>query len=409
MGSSSHHRHARALSGPVDEPNNGAGKDYVDARAKERVKAISRTTLVAALSNSLLAVGKILCGWFGNSHALIADGVHSVSDLASDLLVYVAGHRAGEAPDAEHPYGHQRFETVATLILGIFLAAVALGIAWDAAERLFEPEQLLRPSWWALAAAAGSILVNEALFWYTLFYAKRVRSDMLRANAWHHRSDAISSIVVLIGIAGTLAGLSYLDAVASVLVAVMIAKIAWDLGREAVSELVDAGLEPARVGEIRQAITAIADVRSLHMLRTRTHGGQASADVHVLVDPYISVSEGHMISVLVEKRLKAGFDEISEVIVHIDPEDDEARPVRSDLPLRAEALQQLEQLCAGIPEFAERRRVLLHYLHGALEVEILLPLSLATGMDSEAEKLARRIRHAIGKDPVFRQARVYYG
>ncbi|EIC22095.1 cation diffusion facilitator family transporter [Thiorhodovibrio frisius] len=373
------------------------------------MKAIVRTTLVAAICNTFLAIGKILCGWLGNSHALIADGVHSVSDLLSDLLVYFAGRHAGEAPDEEHPYGHQRFETVATLILGIFLAAVALGIAWDAVQRLFEPEQLLRPGWLALAAAAVSILVNEALFWYTLFYAKRVRSDMLRANAWHHRTDAISSVVVLIGIAGTLAGLNYLDAVASVLVAVMIAKIAWDLGNEAVGELVDAGLEPARVGEIREAITGIADVRDLHMLRTRTHGGQASADVHVLVDPYISVSEGHMISVLVEKRLKAGFDEISEVIVHIDPEDDEIRPVRADLPLRAQALQKLEQLCAGIPEFAERRRVLLHYLHGALEVEILLPLTLTAGAGHDPEKLASRIRHAIGKDPVFRQARVYFG
>ncbi|MBK5971053.1 cation transporter [Thiorhodovibrio winogradskyi] len=373
------------------------------------MSAIARTSLVAAISNALLAVGKILCGWFGNSHALIADGVHSVSDLASDALVYFAGRHAGEAPDAEHPYGHQRFETVATLVLGFFLAAVALGIGWDAVERLFQPEQLLQPSWLALAAAGVSILVNEALFWYTLVYARRVRSDMLRANAWHHRSDAISSIVVLIGIAGTLAGLSYLDAIASVLVAVMIAKISWDLGKEAVGELVDAGLEPARVREIRQAIAGLADVRDLHMLRTRTHGGQASADVHILVDPYISVSEGHMITVLVEQRLKAGFDEINEVIVHIDPEDDEARPVRADLPLRAEALQKLEQLCAGIPQFAERRRVLLHYLHGALEVEILLPLGLSTDPGSEPEKLASHIRHAITKDPVFRHARVYFG
>jgi hypothetical protein len=163
------------------------------------------------------------------------------------------------------------------------------------------------------------------------------------------------------------------------------------------------------VGEIRQAITAMVDVRDMHMLRTRTHAGQASADVHVLVDPYISVSEGHMISVLVEKRLKAGFDEINEVMVHIDPEDDENRPVRSDLPLRAEALQRLERLCGGIPEFAARRRVVLHYLRGALEVEILLPLSLATSASTEPEKLSHHIRHAITRDPVFRQARVYFG
>ncbi len=380
-----------------------------DSANQARVRAVALTSLVSGLCNSALAVTKILFGWIGHSHALIADGVHSLSDLASDLLVYVAGRKAGQAPDAEHPYGHQRFETVATLILGILLAAVALGIAWDAVERLFEPEQLLHPDPLTLWVAAGSILVNEALFWFTRWHAKRVRSDMLRANAWHHRTDAISSVVVLIGIAGTLAGLSDLDAIASVLVAVMIAKIAWDLGKRAVGELVDAGLEPARVGEIRQTIAGLADVRDLHMLRTRTHGGQASADVHVLVDPYISVSEGHMISVLVERRLKAGFDEISEVIVHIDSEDDEIRPIYAELPLRSEALQRLEQLCAGIPEFALRRRVVLHYLRGALEVEILLPLTLTAGANTDPEKLARRLRHAVKRDPVFRQARVYFG
>lgn len=379
------------------------------ASQSERVSAIARTTLVAAISNSLLAVVKILCGWIGNSHALIADGVHSISDLATDLLVWLAGRKAGQAPDAEHPYGHQRFETVATFILGVFLAVVAFGLGWDAVERLFAPEQLLQPGWLALAAAAGSILVNEALFWYTLLWSKRVRSEMLRANAWHHRTDAISSIVVLIGILGTLAGLDYLDAVASVLVAVMIAKVAWDLGKDAVRELVDAGLEPQRVAEIRRAIEELADVRDLHMLRTRTHGGQASADVHVLVDPFISVSEGHMISVLVEQRLKARFDEVTEVIVHIDPEDDETRPVNTNLPLRATALQRLEQLCSGIPEFGKRRRVILHYLHGALEVEILLPLSVLNDAGQSADKLASRLRHAVTKDPDFRHALIYFG
>jgi cation diffusion facilitator family transporter len=375
----------------------------------ERSRAIAHTTLIGALANTFLAVLKIFGGWFGHSHALIADGMHSLSDLATDLLVWIAGRQAGQAPDAEHPYGHQRFETVATFVLGVFLALVALGLGWDAAERLFRPEQLLAPGGLALAAALASILINEGLFWYTLGYAKRVRSDMLRANAWHHRSDAISSIVVLVGIAGTLAGLPYLDAIASVLVAVMIAKIAWDLGRDALRELVDEGLDPQRVAEICQAIDQLTDVRDLHMLRTRTHGGQASADVHVLVDPYISVSEGHLISVLVEQHLKAGFDEIAEVIVHIDPEDDEAGPVSAGLPLRAAALQRLERLCAELPEFSERRRVILHYLRGAIEVEILLPLRLIAETPGAGEKLARRLRTAITGDPVFRQARIYFG
>jgi cation diffusion facilitator family transporter len=374
-----------------------------------RATAISRTAVVGGVVNLVLSLIKIWGGVLWTSQALVADGVHSLSDLASDVLVWLAGRHATQAPDADHPYGHARYETLASLALGLFLLGVAIGIAWDAGHRLFAPEELLRPEALALLAALISILVKEWLYWWTLAYARRVRSDLLRANAWHHRSDAISSVVVLVGVGGTLAGLTYLDAVAATLVAVMIARIGWEIGWTAVRELVDTGLERHRVEAIRETIRAVGGVRDIHMLRTRTHGGQASADVHVLVDPRVSVSEGHMISVLVERRLKDQIDEITDVTVHIDPEDDEAAPPPARLPLRAEALARLDALWEDVPEAKRRRRTVLHYLNGKIDVEVFLPLEVCGGTRDHARALNDALQAAVVPDPVFRHVQAYFG
>ena len=381
----------------------------MDTTARQaRSTAIKHTTLVGAVINLLLSVVKIAAGWFGQSHALIADGIHSLSDLLSDGLVWVAGHKAAKGPDAEHPYGHGRFETVATLALGFLLIVVAIGIGWDATERLFQPQALLRPEPIALYAAGISILIKEALYWYTRAYGLRVRSDLLMANAWHHRSDAISSIVVLIGVAGTLAGLPYLDSVASVIVAVMIAKIAWDLGSDATRELVDTSLSPERLREISQIIRRSTGVRDVHMLRTRTIGGNASADVHVLVDPDISVSEGHAVSVLVQQRLMETIDRMSDVTVHIDPEDDETAVPTKGLPMRTEVIERLDQLWTHIPEAMTRKRVLLHYLEGAITVDLFFPLR--TFIDEPAARRLRdQLHEALTEDPRFADVRIYFG
>jgi len=381
----------------------------MDTQSREaRARAIKQTTLVGALINLLLSALKITVGWMGQSHALIADGIHSFSDLISDALVWIAGHKAAKGPDAEHPYGHGRYETVATLVLGFLLLAVAIGIAWDATDRLFKPLELLRPEPIALYVAGLSILIKEALYWYTRGYGLSVRSDKLMANAWHHRSDAISSIVVLIGVAGTLAGLPYLDSVASVIVAVMIAKIAWDLGSDATRELVDTGLSPERLREISQIIRRSTGVRDVHMLRTRTLGGNASADVHVLVDPDISVSEGHAISVLVQQRLLESIDRMSDVTVHIDPEDDESAVPTKDLPMRTEVIDCLDQRWKQIPEALTRKRLLLHYLDGAITVDLFFPLRTYTD-ESSAHRLRDQLRSALQDDPRFADVRLYFG
>ena len=221
----------------------GHSHDFRSAETK-------RVTLVGAVLNLVLAAVKVIVGVVGQSQSLIADGVHSLSDLLSDGLVLFAATHAASAPDEDHPYGHARFETAATLGLGILLIVVAIGIVWDAVARLFSPEALLQPQMITLYVAAFSIFSKEALYWYTVKVADRINSPMLRANAWHHRSDAISSIVVLVGIAGTMAGLAYLDAIAAVLVGLMVARIGWELGFGALEELVDAGLEQQKVEQL---------------------------------------------------------------------------------------------------------------------------------------------------------------
>ncbi|MEJ2389697.1 MAG: cation diffusion facilitator family transporter [Chromatiaceae bacterium] len=327
----------------------------------ERAVAAARTAVIGGLWDLILSAMKITAGVVWHSQALVADGIHSVSDLLSDGLVWFAGRHAGQAPDQRHPYGHGRFETVATLALGALLAAVAVGIAWDAGTRLFSPAKLLHPAPLAVVPVIVSILVKESLYWWTLGYARRVRSEMLRANAWHHRSDAVSSIIVLVGLVGTLAGLPYLDALAAVVVAVMVAKIAWDLGWGAIQELVDTGLEDSRLEDIRETIRSVGGVRNIHMLRTRRYGGAAAVDVHVLVDP------------------------------------------------RAAALARLERIWQLEPLGRRAYRTVLHYLNGHIDVELYLPLA-ACGTDAgEAKVIGERLRSAVRLAPAFNEVSVYFG
>lgn len=381
----------------------GGHHHHHDARGERRVET-QRVALVGALVNLLLSVVKLVVGGMAQSAALIADGIHSFSDLLSDALVWFAARHAGEAPDDEHPYGHGRFETAATLGLGILLLIVALGIVWDAVERGFVGEVPV-PGQLAVYAALFSIFANEALYWYTVLVARRIKSDLLRANAWHHRTDAISSVVVLIGVVGAMWGWPYLDSVAAVVVGFMVAKIGWDLGWEAMQELVDTALDEASVKQAHAVIMAIDGVRSVHMLRTRRQGHEAAADVHVQVEPRLSVSEGHMISQAVEDRLKESIEALTDITVHIDPEDDEQAPPCRGLPLRSEALRRLHEHWPGLPD---EHAIRLHYLSGKIDVELVLPVSAYVDA-AEAEGLKQRLQAAISDLPEFGELSLHYG
>ena len=371
--------------------------DEADTQS-ERYRDTIRVTLIGSVVDLLLGVAKILVGFVAQSQALIADGVHSLSDLATDFVVLYAAKHSHQEADDEHPYGHGRFETVATVGLGIALIGVAVGLSIDALRRLFNPESLLEPGVWALVVAVISILSKEAIYHYTMVVAKKHNSNMLRANAWHSRSDAISSVIVVVGVAGSMAGLWYLDALAAIGVGLMVAKIGWDLAWHSVKELVDTGLDPERVEVIRQAILGVDGVDSLHILRTRRMGADALVDVHIQVNPQLSISEAHFISETVRKQVISDVDEVCDVMVHTDPEDDEIHPLNLKLPNRSQILEMLQQHWQDIAAAGQIEKTTLHYLQGGIQVELLLPLSvLDSGGEKAQQELAGKFEAAVSQ------------
>ncbi len=370
--------------------------------------AARRATLVGAVVNLLLSGLKVVIGIIGQSQALIADGIHSLSDLISDVMVLYGTHHGHQEADAEHPYGHGRIETLITVGVGLLLIAVAIGIALDAIDRLFHPEELVQPGLIVLVAAGLSILSKEGLYHYTLQVANRIRSKLLRANAWHHRTDALSSVVVLVGVAGTLAGLEYLDAIAAVLVAVMVAHAGVELGWESIQELIDTGLESEKLEQVRRQIQQVEGVRAMHRLRTRRMGANVLVDVHILVDPRLSVSEGHHIADHVELTLYREIEDVTDVTVHIDPENDETNKPCTSLPMRKELIERLKGCWIDIPESAHIEDYTLHYLDGELDLEVWIPLSCIESK-ARAEALVDEMNHCLINDPQIKRVRpVFY-
>lgn len=337
-----------------------------------RYKKVKKVTLVGAAMNTLLGFIKIIFGWLGHSHALVADGVHSFSDLLTDFLVLIASRYGSQAADENHPYGHQRIETAATLFLSIFLIFVGLAIAFDAISHWVQEHIWLKPSLSVLWVAVISIIINEALYHYTKIQGKACQSELLIANAWHHRSDAASSLVVLVGVIGDLLGYQVFDTLAAVIVSLMIVKMGWGLSWNSLKELVDSGVSVDTLKEIETIIINTPGVVALHELRTRLMGGATYIDVHLLVDSHLSVSEGHHIGQKVLMRLKKELPHIKDVTIHIDPEDDEICAPCGHLPLRQDILKKLESVWKELPSYAEIKRIQLHYLSGAVEVELIL-------------------------------------
>ncbi len=363
---------------------------------ESRKHETNRITLWGVAVNLVLSVIKIAGGILGYSQALLADGLHSLSDLASDGMVLLAAKHAGEDADEDHPYGHARYETLATVALGILLTGVAIGIGIEAINRLNIDQLPPTPHPYTLIIAAISIFSKEILYHATKRVAIKIKSQMLEANAWHHRSDAISSIIVFIGIGGTYYGYPLLDAVAALLVAFMIAKIGVDLVRQSIQELVDTALAPEIVEQIKHTILDIDDVRELHLLRSRSMGHNALVDVHIQVSPKLSVSEGHHISERVEKALINKFDAINDVTVHIDPEDDERSARCINLPLRSELLLTLNQIWSKHDILKNIDDVTLHYLDGHIYVEAGLALKYLQKLE-DAETLQRDFKRETKK------------
>ncbi len=376
-----------------------------EQRAQARDQAMRNTSVVGAVVNLVLTVVKVIFGIIGQSHALIADGVHSLADLSTDLMVWFAAKYSNQPADKEHPYGHARIETAFTVALGVVLIITAIGIVFDSAQRLLNPETLLQPTPIVLLIAAISILANEGLYQYTIRAAKQFNSGLLKANAWHHRSDAISSIVVLVGVAGSLMGLPYLDAFAAVGVALMIGHIGWTQAWSSLRELVDTGMEPKTAAALKRIIGNVEGVRGVHMLRSRRMGGVYLIDVHIVVDERLSVSEGHKISEYVRLKLIDSHEDISNALVHIDPEDDSLAVLCADLPLRREVLADLRSVWTEELDASELDRAVLHYLNGQVHVDLVRSMQAA---DAQAQQFNQHLQEKVKALNYIGEVRVLY-
>ncbi len=340
-----------------------------------------RVMLITAIFTIVLAALKLTFGYIGSSHALFADGIHSLADVLIDTLVLFAAHYGSKSADSNHPYGHGRIETAATFGLALILVLTGIGIMLNAGEHVWGKIPAPRPELITLWIAIAAIVVNEGLFRYTLRAAKNTQSPLLTANAWHSRSDAATSVVVVLGIGGALLGFHYLDALAAIVVGIFIIKMGIKLGWSSIAELVDTGVDDHTLIQIKEVIKQVPGVCTLHQLRTRTINNKIFLDVHVLVDAKISVSEGHYIGDQVYIALKKHIEKIADVTVHVDPEDDEIVKPSDNLPNRKEIIVQLHQhwekyLPKEILDNA-LTHITLHYLNGRLQIELHLPKAFA--------------------------------
>ncbi|MCM8593826.1 cation diffusion facilitator family transporter [Accumulibacter sp.] len=356
-----------------------------------------RVTWVSVMVNVFLTAAQVVAGIIAHSQGLIADGLHSLSDLVCDFLVLFAAHHSKDPADESHPYGHARIETAASFALGAILAATGAGIIWSAAVKLENLDSLPAVAPLALWTAILALVAKEGLFRYMLHVGERLRSPMLIANAWHARSDAASSLVVAVGIIGNLGGYNFADSVAAIIVGFMIVRMGVVFAWDALQELIDTGLSVEEVTSIRQVIVDTPGVTSLHDLRTRRMAHRSLVDAHVCVDPRISVSEGHHIAELTRQRVLESHESVSDVLVHVDVADDvDHDGSLKGLPTRSELMSLLTPALADLPGPA---RLVLHYLGGRIEAEVYLPgealadASAASRMEAEIGR--RLIEHPL--------------
>jgi len=284
-------------------------------------------TLIGAFVNLVLIILKFLAGVFGNSQALIADAVHSVSDLFTDAVVLFGLKIGQKAPDENHPFGHARIETLASTIVGLALIATALYLGIEAALNIYRHTEY-HPTSLALIGAGISVVFKEALYHYTVHVGRRIKSKLIIANAWHHRSDALSSVAVLLGVTGAIINPSWhiLDAFAALLVSFFIVKIGLEIFKNSMLEFTDTAPQPEILEEISKCAMKVEGVLDMHDLRVRTSGGLYQMEIHIVVDGQITVTDGHRVATEVESCLSEEIEDLDRVIVHVDPVITETEP-----------------------------------------------------------------------------------
>ena len=291
---------------------------------KQHEKIAVNVSTVTIIINQVLAGFKFVAGFVAHSGAMISDAVHSASDVLATFIVILGVKLAGRDADRDHPYGHERLECVAALILGVILAATGFGIGLSGIRKITGGEELLIPGTLALIAAAVSIVVKEAMFWYTWLAAKKIDSSALKAEAWHHRSDALSSVGSFAGILGARLGFPALDPVASVVICLFILKAAWDILADALGKMTDHACPPALVQEMAESVLSQPGVLGLDTLNTRLFGDRVYVDVEIRADGDLPLKVTHATAQAVHDALEAQFPQVKHCMVHVNPAEESA-------------------------------------------------------------------------------------
>lgn len=287
----------------------------------ENNKIANRVSVQTIIANLILSVFKLIIGFIGNSSAMISDAIHSASDVFSTIVVMIGIKMAAKESDKEHPYGHEKMECVAAIVLAIVLFITGLGIGVEAFRTIFSGnyENLEIPGILALIAAVISILVKEGMYWYTRYFARKINSGALMADAWHHRSDALSSVGALVGIFGARHGFVVMDSAASLVIFVFIAKAAYDIFMDAIDKMIDRSCDENTQKQIYECILETENVLGIDLLQTRIFGNKIYVDAEIEVDGDVTLNEAHDISELVHQRIEEKFDMVKHIMVHVNP------------------------------------------------------------------------------------------
>lgn len=285
-------------------------------------KVVNKVSFITITVNMLLSVIKLIAGMIGHSNAMISDAIHSASDVFSTFVVLIGIKLSTKTADKEHPYGHERLECVAALLLAFVLFITGLGIGYDALKNIIQGNysHLQVPSILALVVAIISILMKEGMYWYTRYYAKKMDSSALMADAWHHRSDAFSSIGALIGILGARMGYPIMDSIASLVIFLFIAKAAYDIFKDAIDKMVDHSCDEKTENELRHYIEQNQNVIHIDLLQTRIFGNKIYVDIEIALDGTLTLQEAHDIAEKVHDDIESHFPKVKHIMVHVNPE-----------------------------------------------------------------------------------------
>ena len=281
----------------------------------------NKVSIITIIGNVILSFFKFVAGIAAHSNAMISDAIHSASDVFSTIVVIIGIKLASKPPDKEHPYGHERLECVTAIILAVILFITGLGIGLDALKNIFNANYNNQntPGTLALAAAVISIICKEGMYWYTRYYAKKIDSDALMADAWHHRSDAFSSVGALIGIAGTRLGFPIMDAIASLVISLFIAKAAFDIFRDAMDKMIDHACDDETESQIHACVMENENVMGIKLLKTRIFGNKIYVDVEILADASSTLKKAHRIAREVHNTIEETFPKVKHIMVYVSP------------------------------------------------------------------------------------------